>query len=102
MTPQEQVKMLREALTRATLHAKFPLTAGREVDALITDCDQALAATAPPPAYREWGERDIVHGDPMQKGGARTVLTLMRDATQREREACLAALLALAEKEQAR
>ena len=102
MTPQEQVKMLREAMADCVNSLERLTDAdGAYRITCITQAKRALAATAPPKPY-SYSKRGIMFGDPRAVGGARIALEFQSDATQAEREACLSALNALAEKENAR
>ena len=87
MTPQEQVKMLREALVKARHNVPMGSVAYHSIG-------EALAATAPPKPY-DLVDRNIRHRE--RDGVFRHVCAFFQDATRAEVDACLSALHSLSE-----
>ena len=98
MTPQEQVKMLREAMADCVNSLERLTDAdGAYRITCITQAKQALAATAPPKPYRF--DDPYLRGPDDDGDPCAWNLTCMSDA---QRTAIVDALNALAEKENAR
>ena len=94
MTPQEQVKMLREAVQQSLACVQVGANHDSERAAVFRLLSEALAATAPPKPY-DMVDRNIRHRE--RDGVFRHVCAFFQDATRAEVDACLSALHSLSE-----